>query len=385
MSKNNSTVHHYVPQWYQHLFIPQSTQDKRYHRLDLNPEKIWIDKKRFFTHNSIKLLGPVSCFQEDDLYTLFFGKDADDILERNFFGDIDRRGSKAIQFFNNWEMASGSGQMLQDLVRYLDAQKMRTPKGLDFLKKTVGVELKRDLLFWMARLWQINCTIWMEGIWEILDCRDSPTHFIVSDNPLTTYNKSLFPLSSQCQYPFDAPIGMLGTHTIFPLGPTKLLVITNLGYVRNPDVNRLKERENPRQFAQTLFDLRKIQTGRALKEEDVIAINYILKSRSRKYIASSEKEWLFPEKYMPSSMWDKLGDKFFLMPDPRKVSFSTDTVVGYKDGSAWGMDEYGRRSTQNGKAAEALRRIEFRTFEKHKALWDSCFGKLDIHELRKYW
>jgi hypothetical protein len=84
-------------------------------------------------------------------------------------------------------------------------------------------------------------------------------------------------------------------------------------------------------------------------------------------------------------MWDKLGDKFFLMPDPRKVSFSTDTVVGYKDGSAWGMDEYGRRSTQNGKAAEALRRIEFRTFEKHKALWDSCFGKLDIHELRKYW
>jgi hypothetical protein len=49
------------------------------------------------------------------------------------------------------------------------------------------------------------------------------------------------------------------------------------------------------------------------------------------------------------------------------------------------MDEYGRRSTQNGKAAEALRRIEFRTFEKHKALWDSCFGKLDIHELRKYW
>jgi hypothetical protein len=135
--------------------------------------------------------------------------------------------------------------MLQDLVRYLDAQKMRTPKGLDFLKKTVGVVLKRDLLFWMARLWQINCTIWMEGIWEILDCRDSPTHFIVSDNPLTTYNKSLFPLSSKCQYPFDAPIGMLGTHTIFPLGPTKLLVITNLGYVRNPDVNRLKERENP--------------------------------------------------------------------------------------------------------------------------------------------
>lgn len=385
MSKNNSTVHHYVPQWYQHLFIPQSTKDKRYHRLDIYPKRIWIDKCRSFIHNPIKFLGPISCFQEDDLYTLFFGKDSDDVIETRFFGDIDRKGNIAVNFFNDWKMATESGQMLQDLVRYLDAQKMRTPKGLDFLRKLVKPGSNRDLLFWMTNLWQMNCTIWMEGVWEILDCKDAPTHLIVSDNPVTTYNKSLFPLSLQCQYPFDAPIGMLGTHTIFPLGPTKLLVITNLGYVRNPDVNRLKERENPRQFAQTLFDLRKIQTGRALKEEDVIAINYILKSRSRKYIASSEREWLFPEKYMPSKMWDKLGDRFFLMPDPRKVSFSTDTIVGYKDGSAWGMDEYGRRSTQNGEAAEALRRAEFKTFEKHKSLWDSSFGNLDIKELRKYW
>ena len=84
-------------------------------------------------------------------------------------------------------------------------------------------------------------------------------------------------------------------------------------------------------------------------------------------------------------MWNKLGNRFFLMPDPRKVSFSTDTVVGYKDGSAWGMDEYGRRSTQNDEATEALRRSEFKTFEKHKSLWDSSFRGLDIKELRKYW
>ena len=385
MSNNQTSVNHYVPQWYQQLFIPKSAQDKRYHYLDLHPDKIQIDKARTFTHNQFKFYGPASCFQEKDLYTLFFGDQANDVIERNFFGDIDRQGNKAVNFFNNWKLSSESAQMFQDLVRYLDAQKVRTPKGLDFLRKIARPKSNRDLLYLMTRLWQMNCTIWTEGVWEILDCSNSPTRLIVSDNPVTTYNKAMFPLSKECQYPLDAPISRLGTHTIFPLGPTKLLVITNLGYVRNHKANLLKERENPRHFAQTVIDIRKIQTGRELQEKDVIAINYILKSRAKRYVASTEKEWLFPEKHMKSVMWNKLGDNFFLMPDPRKVSFSTDIVFGYKDGSAWGMDEYGRRTTQNNKDTEALRNKEFRTFESHKNLWDRTFGELDVHELKKYW
>jgi hypothetical protein len=66
MSKNNSTVHHYVPQWYQHLFIPQSTQDKRYHRLDNRPKldgktKESVRRPAFELHELralLKLLGP---------------------------------------------------------------------------------------------------------------------------------------------------------------------------------------------------------------------------------------------------------------------------------------------------------------------------------------
>ncbi len=385
MSNNKTTVNHYVPQWYQNLFIPESSKDKKYHYLDLHPKKIQIDKGRSFTHNQFKFYGTASCFQEKDLYTLFFGDQANDVIERNFFGDIDRQGNKAVNFFNNWRLSSESHQMFQDLVRYLDAQKMRTPKGLDFLKRVFRPKSNSDLLHWMTALWQMNCTIWTEGVWEILDCSNSPTWLIVSDSPVTTYNKAMFPLSKECEYPFDAPIDRLGTHTIFPLSPTKLLVITNLGYVRNPKVNLIKKRENPRHFAQTVIDIRKIQTGRKLKEEDVIAVNYILKSRSRRYLASYEKDWLFPEKHMKSLMWNKLGDNFFLMPDPRKGSFSTDIVFGYKDGSAWGMDEYGRRRAQNNKDTEALREKEFQTFENHKKLWDARFGELDPKELRKYW
>jgi len=385
MSNNKTTVNHYVPQWYQHLFIPETAKDKRYHYLDLYPEKLQIDNGRSYTHNQFKFYGPVSCFQEEHLYTLFFGEQANDVIERKFFGDIDRQGNKAVNFFNNWRLTAESHQMFNDLVRYLDAQKMRTPKGLDFLKKVVHPKSNTDLLQWMTKLWQMNCTIWTEGVWEILDCSNSPTWLIVSDNPVTTYNKGMFPLSKECQYPFDAPIERLGTHTIFPLSPTKLLVITNLGYVRNHRANPIKVRENPRHFAQTVIDLRKIQTGRELKEQDVIAVNYILKSRSKRYLASSEKDWLFPEKHMKSAMWNKLGSNLFLMPDPRKVSFSTDILFGYKDGSAWGMDEYGRRATQNNSNTKALRDKEFQTFENHKKLWDARFGKLDIKELRKYW
>jgi hypothetical protein len=113
-------------------------------------------------------------------------------------------------------------------------------------------------------------------------------------------------------------------------------VITNLGYVRNPWINPIRVRENPRYFAPTLFDIRKVQTGRQIPEKHVRAINFIVKNRARRYVAAGEKEWLYPEKALKTTMWDKLGNRFFPMPDPRKVSFSTEILVGYKDGSAWG-------------------------------------------------
>ena len=34
-------------------------------------------------------------------------------------------------------------------------------------------------------------------------------------------------------------------------------------------------------------------------------------------------------------MWNKLGDKFFLMPDPRKVPFTTEFFGIMEGGTAW--------------------------------------------------
>jgi hypothetical protein len=381
-----TAVNHYVPQWYQQQFIPEAKAERKYHYLDLSPDRVPKANGGFYLRNERRLLGPVNCFEQEHLYTLMFGSHASDVIEKRFFGKLDDRGAKAVLFFHEWEFNDQSQEMLHDLVDYLDAQKLRTPKGLDYVKRAARTGNHEETLRLMRRMWQMHVTIWMEGVWEILRCDDSPTKLIVTDHPVATYNKALFPLSPQCQYPLDAPIACLGTHTLFPLGPTRLLVITNLGYVRNPNANLTKPRENPRSFADTVFDLRKIQTGRQLSEDEVRAVNFILKRRARRYIAAAEREWLYPERSLKSTMWNKLGDQFFLMPDPRKVSFHTDTLIGFKDGGAWGVDEYGRLPGRDADTSvKKLRDQEWTTFHKHQKLWETKFGELTRDERRKYW
>jgi hypothetical protein len=263
----------------------------------------------------------------------------------------------------------------------MDAQKMRTPKGLDFLASIAGTTSHQETLYCMGEVSQVHATIWFEGVWEVLRCDRTAHKFIVSDHPVTTYNKRLFPGAKECAYPRDAPIELLGTHTIFPLAFNRCLVVTNLGYVRNPEGPLLKPRENPRIFGDTIRDLRTVQTGREIGERDVLAINYIVKMRARRFIAAAKEEWLYPEDCMKSRMWDRLSDSFFLMPDPRRVSFTSGTFVGWKDGSSWGMDEYGRRPNDHDQEVTDARSREWQSFCRAKARWDRRFGELDSKEL----
>ena len=83
-------------------------------------------------------------------------------------------------------------------------------------------------------------------------------------------------------------------------------------------------------------------------------------------------------------MWNKLGDRFFLMPDPRKVSFSTGIFIGGKDGSSWATDEYGRPVRDDDPQVEKLRDKEWDTFQKAKQAWDQKFGKLTRDEMVRY-
>ena len=296
----------------------------------------------------------------------------------------DHRGSHAVEFFHDYELRDGAHEAFNDLVPYMGAQKLRTPKGLDFLRKLTGAADHQARLNMMATLFQMHATLWTESVWEVVYCDNSPTKFIISDHPVTTYNKGQFPGSAAGKYPLDSLVECVGTHTIFPLGLNRCLVITNLGYVRNPKINPIKKRVNPRYFQDSMFDLRKIQTGRQIDEDYVHAINYVIKSRAKRYVAAGEREWLYPERHLRTRVWNKLGGRDFLMPDPRKVQFTTDFVVGLKDGGAWGHDEYGRLSDKNDPNVKRLRDKEWQTFQASKEAWDAKYGTLDRDEWARY-
>ena len=386
MPTDFTTINHYVPQWYQQRFIPAALKERKYHYLDMAPERVADGSpKGFHLRNERRHLGPINCFEQEHLYTLFFGGNATDVIEKKFFGKIDDAGSAALELFLDYEWTNVEHHTIHDFIDFIGAQKLRTPKGLDHLKLVAKGADHRQALVYMQQLRQVYVTMWMECVWEVLCCDNSPTKFIVSDHPVATYNKGLFPLSESCTYPKDAGIELLGTHTIFPLSLNRCLVLTNLGYVRNPAVNPIKPRENPRAYQQTMFDMRTIQTGRQIAERDVQAINFIIKKRARRFIAAGEKEWLYPEKQFHKTLWNKLGDQFFLMPDPRKMQFSTEFVMGFEGGGGFGVDEYGRPPNRKDVDVKALRDREWNTFHKHQKLWESKFGALTGEQLRKLW
>lgn len=377
-------VNHYVPQWYQRRFLSDCVEEKKLFYLDLKPERIAHSDGGHHYRTQCRRLGPVSCFYDLNLYTLFFKEKASDVIEKNFFGRIDSFGALATEFFREYIFNDKTENAILGLVPYLGAQKFRTPKGLDYLKARTPGGSHQQALILMGKLIHHYATIWTEGVWEVLNCDDSPTQFILSDNPVTTFNKDLPPESLLCTYPLDAPVELLGSHTVFPLAPNRCLVITNLGYVRNPAINRLQERTNPRYSSSTIFDMRMVQTGRKVFEDEVRAINFIIKARSRKYIAAPVKDWLFPEKFLKTTKWNELGGDFFLMPDPRKIHFTSGIFAGVDSGPSWASDEYGRFPNDNDSRIAAERDLEWKSFQKHKKAWDDRYGPVPPEEMHKF-
>jgi len=358
---------HYVPQWYQRRFLPPG-QSKLWY-LDLKPEVIRRPNGSTTTRKAIRHLGPANCFQQDHLYTLYFGKYATDIMEKQFFGALDAAGEKAVAFFADYGMREGVHAAFQGLIDYLSAQLFRTPKGLEMLRDLARSKDHQQTLHALQVAGPIYYTIWMESMWAVKHCKDSKTKFIIGDSPVTTYNRQVFPGSAEAMKSGMAHIERIGTQTLFPLDSEHCLIITNLQYVRNPKVNPLNIRENPRYYAPAHFDLRKVQRGHAFEEQEVVAINHILKCHAKRYIAASNPEWLYPERALTERNWPKLGGhRFALQPDPRLVSFTTATISGGPKGS-WGYNEYGHFDL-DGPKATALRKVEWKTFEAAKQAWD---------------
>lgn len=353
MPTQQSYRHHYVPQWYQKGFLLEG--HTAFKVLDLSP-KIFRDSKGVVVGKGREILnkGPDAWFFERDLYTTrVLGKPNDDI-ERLLFGEIDRTGKEAINALieSNWEKVHFT---YTQVFEFLDALRLRTPKGLRFLRATLQAKNQQELMIQMQKFRRMHCVMWMEGAIEIFEAAQSATKFIFSDHPVTFFNPHVFPKDRTIPEGLDAPQHWLGTQTLVPLDKERLMVITHREWGRKQgEIRSRKPRTNPRLFDNPLITYDGIQRGRQLSEKQVREVNYIIKMRAERYIASCTEEELFPERHLKTTLWNKLGR--FLLPRGHATALQSGFMtVKMQDGTYYFQDEFGRRPKNQAEFDRAIK------------------------------
>ena len=370
---------HYVPIWYQERFLP-TEGERKYRYLDLKPEQFRDPRGIVRTKTALHRWGAVSCFKETDLYTVKYDRYESTEIEQFFFGKVDAKGREAVEFFSRYQSFNdfrdgvSPEEMFNDLLNYMSIQRFRTPKGLLYLASLLRETDKNHLLIEMQRLQNLHCAIWTECVWALVGADEPRVKFIVSDHPVTVFNHDVFPDSVYARQHTDPDFRMNGTQTYFPLSPTRMLILTNLSWARNPYGNAQKLRPNSRLFRPAMFNFTDIQTGRQLDEIEVKQINYITKRRALRYVAAAQEEWLYPERDLPTTHWRKLDDRYLFMPDPRDLHLGGEMLIGYNDGRSDAFDEFGRRPWQADYRASDQGSAEERTLYGFQGEFARLFG-----------
>ena len=320
-SENITARNHYVPQWYQKRFL--ETEQAKYWYLDKTKD---VDP-----YPDI----PKSFFQQKHLYTIDLFGQKSDVIEKKLFGDIDSKGFKAIDFFtveDGWK-TEGSHQAWEGFMQFMNAQKLRTLKGLDWIKKILvkqGCDLDaldhNAVLTTMQEILYLYCAMWTEAIWEIVSAEKSEVKFIISDNPVTFYNYQILPGAEGNCYPDEPSLSMIGTQTIYPLSLDYCLILTHREMALKPEATSpLQDRRNARFYddenSRAIFSFQDIIYGRTLSDDDVYVFNYVLKKQAKCYIAASRKNWLYPEKFVNETNWQEFHKLF--LPSKDKVKITT--------------------------------------------------------------
>jgi hypothetical protein len=328
---------HYVPEWYQKGFLERDRSTYVY--LDLSPPQHRLPDGRTFTENS-KFEWPASrAFRQRDLYSTFFGTSVNDEIERKLFGDIDTRGAHAVRAFIG-EDAGEWHRHFSTFFEYIDVQKIRTPKGLDWLSAQYPRLTQNDLMFEMQGIRMMHCTIWTEGVREIVSAQDADVKFIVSDHPVTIYNYAVPPDSPDNSYPNEPSIALKGSQTLFPLNRDFCLILTNLEYAQNQSADPLEKRTFAGNYRNSMVRTDAFIRTRKLTSEDVIRVNRVLKARARRYIAAGKEEWLYPET-LSTEPWADLRD-VLLPPEDTPLHVGGEMYARLKSGEVYYQDAFGR-------------------------------------------
>ncbi len=365
---------HYVPKWYQRRFFPDGMDEQKFFYLDLKPDTFLDGRGTTRRRNALRRIGPPNAFKEDDLYTTKSGAWESTEIEEKLFGKIDFDGKKAVEYFSEFQHPSINSDALLALLRYMSIQKSRTPKGLLQLSRLAGTDDHNQILMIMQEYQEMHCAVWTESIWSIADASQTTTKFILSDHPVTVYNESCPPQSRWCRNNNDPDIRLVGTHTLFPLSIDKILIFTNLSWIRDHYCKSTKPRPNPDLFRPTFFSFLSIQVGRELTEIEINEINFIIKQQAYRYIAAPRKEWLYPEENIRTRHWRNLGNGLLLMPDPRSVVFSREVVIGYSDHAFDSFDEYGRKPGDPDFKDDKQADLEWKTFLRFQGRFARLYG-----------
>jgi hypothetical protein len=327
---------HYVPQWYQRLFFEPGETTLAYH--DMAPERSILDDGREIRAKAKFRSQPKRCFVQTDLYSTFFGTLVNDEIERKLFGRIDDRGSKAIKAYLRNDQSAWHDHF-RDLFEFIDVQRLRTPKGLDWLRAQYPALSQNELMMEMQGLRNLHCTIWTEGVREIVSAETAGTKFIVSDAPVTIYNHAVPPGAAPGTYPDDPSIALKASQTLFPLSRDFCLILTNLEYAQKPDGPPLEKRTFARNYRNSMVSTVAFVRTRKLDDHQVAQINLVLKSRARRYIAAGREDWLYPERSV-TEPWAELSDT--LLPKDQLYEFGGEIYAQFEDGHVHYQDAFGR-------------------------------------------
>lgn len=381
MSKTRNN--HYVPQWYQEGFFEPG--QKTLHYLDKSPDRhtrgdgaIVPGRDRFVSPTS-------RCFVQRDLYSTFFGATVNDEIERRLFGDIDGRGSRAVRAFIDAD-AGKQHRHFQTFFEYIDIQKIRTPKGLDWLTTQYPLLTQNELMQEMQGIRMMHCTIWSESVREIVSAEAAAVKFIVTDHPVTVYNHAQAAAALKASGNHDPSIALKASQTIFPLNRNFCLILTNLEYARDHNAAPLEKRTFARNYRTSMVRTDAFIRERKLTDTEVAQINFVLKSRARRFIAASQPEDLYPERTV-SGAWSDLR-KVFLPPENGLWHFGGELYAKYDSGHVHYQDEFGRTEKPReflikAPAAEPLRPADACGCGSGLRFRDCCLGKPDA--LRTSW
>ncbi|MGR5556328.1 DUF4238 domain-containing protein [Vibrio fortis] len=332
---------HYIPQWYQKGFM-SDRDDQLCH---LTRREFPLPNGELKVKTFQKWHTPAQRFYGEHLYSTFFGEEVNDDIERKLFGPIDDNGSKAVRSFltdNKTEWHHN----FEGFFTYLDAQKLRTPKGLDWIRSKYPELNQLQLMIEMQSLRTIHCTLWAEGVRELVSAEDSDVKFIVSDHPITVYNHACPPDSELCEYPNDPDISLKGSQTIFPLNKNRCLILTNLEYAQDPEnENPLEQRTNATRMRRSMVNTIEFINTRKLTSNDVTKINHIIKSRAKASVAAGKEEWLYPERDIVCD-WAELRH-VLLPPENELYRYGGEMYAHFEDGSVHYQDAFGRTTPPN--------------------------------------